>query len=44
MSDTFERYAGRVTITDGAWGTQLQGRGLPGDHCPDSWNLEDPQA
>lgn len=26
-------------ITDGAWGTQLQARGLPIGACPDSWNL-----
>ncbi len=29
-------------VTDGAWGTQLQARGLgPGD-CPDAWNLAHP--
>ncbi len=27
-------------ITDGAWGTQLQLRGLPVGHSPDGWNLE----
>ena len=26
-------------ITDGAWGTQLQARGLPHGVCPDAWNL-----
>ena len=26
-------------ITDGAWGTQLQARGLPIGGCPDQWNL-----
>lgn len=31
-------------ITDGAWGTQLQRRGLtPGD-CPDAWNLSHPEV
>jgi len=31
-------------ITDGAWGTQLQARGLqPGD-TPDLWNLSNPDA
>ena len=29
-------------ITDGAWGTQMQARGLPGGGCPDAWNLADP--
>lgn len=26
-------------VTDGAWGTQLQQRGLPSGDCPDAWNL-----
>jgi methionine synthase I (cobalamin-dependent) len=26
-------------ITDGAWGTQMQARGLPIGACPDEWNL-----
>lgn len=26
-------------VTDGAWGTQLQQRGLPTGECPDAWNL-----
>ena len=26
-------------ITDGAWGTQLQARGLPIGACPDGWNI-----
>jgi methionine synthase I (cobalamin-dependent) len=29
-------------VTDGAWGTQLQARGLPVGSCPDLWNLEQP--
>jgi 5-methyltetrahydrofolate--homocysteine methyltransferase len=30
-------------VTDGAWGTQMQARGLqPGD-CPDQWNLSHPE-
>lgn len=29
-------------LTDGAWGTQLQARGLPIGACPDAWNLERP--
>jgi methionine synthase I (cobalamin-dependent) len=31
-------------ITDGAWGTELQKRGLPPDRCPDAWNLSNPDA
>jgi 5-methyltetrahydrofolate--homocysteine methyltransferase len=30
-------------VTDGAWGTQLQERGLPVGACPDGWNLEQPE-
>jgi methionine synthase I (cobalamin-dependent) len=29
-------------VTDGAWGTQLQQRGLPIGECPDAWNLTQP--
>ena len=29
-------------VTDGAWGTQLQARGLPNGICPDQWNLTSP--
>ncbi|MGZ8940765.1 MAG: homocysteine S-methyltransferase family protein, partial [Limisphaerales bacterium] len=29
-------------ITDGAWGTELQVRGLPAGEFPDIWNLEFP--
>jgi 5-methyltetrahydrofolate--homocysteine methyltransferase len=31
------------TLTDGAWGTQLQQRGLPVGACPDAWNLAEPR-
>jgi len=31
-----------LVITDGAWGTQLQSRGLPVGACPDEWNLTQP--
>lgn len=29
-------------VTDGAWGTQLQARGLAAGDCPDLWNLTHP--
>lgn len=32
----------RPVITDGAWGTQLQLRGLADGECPDEWNLSHP--
>ncbi|MCX7016531.1 MAG: homocysteine S-methyltransferase family protein [Candidatus Sumerlaeota bacterium] len=33
----------RPIVTDGAWGTQLQARGLEIGACPDAWNLEHPE-
>jgi 5-methyltetrahydrofolate--homocysteine methyltransferase len=35
--------AGGLLITDGAWGTELQARGLPSGTTPDSWNLTHPE-
>jgi len=32
----------RVVISDGAWGTLLQERGLEPGVCPESWNLTNP--
>lgn len=34
--------AGVPVWTDGAWGTQLQARGLAPGGCPEVWNLEHP--
>jgi 5-methyltetrahydrofolate--homocysteine methyltransferase len=31
-------------VTDGAWASQLQSRGVPVGSCPDAWNLGHPQA
>ena len=31
-----------TVVTDGAWGTELQRRGLPVGACPDLWNLSEP--
>lgn len=31
-------------LTDGAWGTQMQARGLAVGGCPDEWNLSRPQT
>jgi 5-methyltetrahydrofolate--homocysteine methyltransferase len=31
-------------VADGAWGTELQKRGLSLFQCPDAWNLERPDA
>jgi methionine synthase I (cobalamin-dependent) len=35
--------ANGLLITDGAWGTELQARGLPIGTNPDSWNLSHPE-
>jgi 5-methyltetrahydrofolate--homocysteine methyltransferase len=35
--------ANKPVLTDGAWGTQLQERGLPIGGCPDAWNLTNPE-
>ena len=44
MHETIERLtAGGPVVTDGAWGTQLQQRGLPVGACPDAWNLDQPE-
>jgi methionine synthase I (cobalamin-dependent) len=33
----------RPVILDGAWGTQMQSKGLPDGACPDEWNLSFPE-
>jgi len=38
-----ELAAAGPVITDGAWGTQLQQRGLPVGACPDAWNIVEPK-
>jgi methionine synthase I (cobalamin-dependent) len=44
MSLIDQLLAAAPVLTDGAWGTQLQARGLaPGD-CPDEWNLTRPEV
>lgn len=39
MNRLREWTAGGLLITDGAWGTELQARGLPPGTIPDTWNL-----
>ncbi|MGD0729769.1 MAG: homocysteine S-methyltransferase family protein [Terracidiphilus sp.] len=43
MSRVREWLAGGLLITDGAWGTELQARGLPVGANPDTWNLSHPE-
>ncbi len=43
MNETIAKIiANGPVVTDGAWGTQLQARGLPIGAAPDPWNLEYP--
>ncbi|ABO50722.1 methionine synthase (B12-dependent) [Desulforamulus reducens MI-1] len=39
-----KRVKKEVLIIDGAMGTLLQQRGLPGGWCPEEWNLSHPEA
>ncbi len=44
MHQLMERLLAQGTVvTDGAWGTQLQDRGLAEGECPDAWNLSHPE-
>ena len=43
MSAISELLSHGPVVTDGAWGTLLQARGLEVGACPDGWNLEHPQ-
>jgi len=43
MHETIERLlGGGAVLLDGAWGTELQQRGLAVGACPDAWNLAEP--
>lgn len=37
-----EAFGTGIVLTDGAWGTQMQARGLPVGEFPDAWNLTHP--
>jgi methionine synthase I (cobalamin-dependent) len=43
MSSLHKWLANGLLITDGAWGTELQARGLPPGTMPDTWNLAHPE-
>lgn len=36
--------SGRTLVSDGAWGTFLQAKGLKAGECPELWNIEHPDA
>lgn len=42
LSDRIAR--GEFMVSDGAWGTNLQSKGLGAGECPESWNIERPEA
>ena len=45
MHATIARLMSRgAVVTDGAWGTQMQARGLPTGESPDAWNLSHPDV
>ena len=35
---------GQTLISDGAWGTFLQAKGLKAGECPEMWNIINPDA
>jgi methionine synthase I (cobalamin-dependent) len=37
-----QQYAGKITIADGAWGTELDKLGCPAGFCREEWNLTQP--
>jgi methionine synthase I (cobalamin-dependent) len=39
-----QRLAQGPLVSDGAWGTELQKRGLAAGECPDLWDLERPEV
>ena len=44
MGLDLKSYASCVRLSDGAWGTQLQNRGLAAGAPPELWNVENPEA
>ena len=37
-----EALKSKVLVSDGAMGTMLQSQGLPSGHCPEEWNISNP--
>lgn len=42
MALRVDEYAGKVTVADGAWGTELDKLGCPPGFCREEWNVTDP--
>ena len=43
MSDFLQELNTRTLVCDGAMGTMLQKSGLPTGHCPEEWNISNPE-
>ena len=43
MALRVEDYLGKVTIADGAWGTELDKLGCPPGYCREEWNISKPK-
>jgi 5-methyltetrahydrofolate--homocysteine methyltransferase len=43
MASGVDEYIGKVTIADGAWGTELDKLGCPAGYCREEWNLSKPE-
>ncbi len=44
MAIDLKQFAGEVRVSDGAWGTMLQGLGLDPGASPEPWNADNPDA
>ncbi|HSW45675.1 MAG TPA: homocysteine S-methyltransferase family protein [Phycisphaerae bacterium] len=44
MPAKVEDFAGKVTIADGAWGTELDKLGCPPGYCREEWNVSKPEV
>ncbi len=43
MVANVQDYVGRVTLADGAWGTELDKLGCPPGYCREEWNISKPE-
>lgn len=43
MPARVEDYSEKVTVADGAWGTELDKRGCPPGYCREEWNVSKPE-
>jgi len=43
MAARVEDFAGKVTVADGAWGTELDKLGCPAGYCREEWNVSKPE-